>query len=396
MEPEEIINELQKHVGFCEEQNNKDIELLKHLETKKVPLPEVLSRVFINEKRDLERSKLDASEDLNKVDKIVKKGINKRNGDTENLCHSLNENLYDINIYSDDRDLLNAIEECVNSKFKKFRYEETYRHAFKELKSLLQEFLKCHPHKGYNDEKKNLLNRIEGVEEKYKIYYFVDEKPFDLYKKTRERLERSIQIANNLQKNRKGKPSIILDSKKSDLEEYIDLLDQIIYASNDIRKFEVIVNSLKEEDLRDFILLGLHTPPYLSATREAKNLKGKTDLKVHNTITMVNVLIAECKHNRAPNYILNHDEGLKQLYGYLSNEDIFSAFICFNSEIKNYIKKRIEYAQKIRSTFETEGKLISHQERVKDVSHSFVVKHPKNDLKQLHLEFLFLDFYMKG
>ena len=108
-------------------------------------------------------------------------------------------------------------------------------------------------------------------------------------------------------------------------EEYDFILTTIDHLSQNIEQNPNTFSRMKEEQIRDFILIILNSHYHGAATSETFNAQGKTDILIrHNG---KNVFIAECKIWKGSHALI---AAIDQILGYLTWRDTKAALIFFS------------------------------------------------------------------
>ncbi|MBA7639234.1 hypothetical protein ES703_46892 [subsurface metagenome] len=237
-----------------------------------------------------------------------------------------------------------------------------------------------------------MKNKIEELINNRKKELYEDQKRLDslvkrikipLKKKENESIKRIKLNPKPIVKKMKPTPTIpedyVLDRNK--------VLDIISFIDNQGRQFEktpLTYKSLKEEDLRNIILVNLNSLFEGKATGESFSNRGKTDIYLN--IDKGNILISECKiwHGKAL-----YNETIDQLLKYLTWRNNFGIIISF-VRLKNFsqILKNMDDIIKNHPSYNTGFKTISETHFL---SHHKLVQ---DELKSVEIHHLFYNLFV--
>ena len=236
-----------------------------------------------------------------------------------------------------------------------------------------------------NTENEKLKNKIEELINNRKRELYEDQKKLDsvvkrinipLKKKENESIKRIKLNPKPIVKKMKPTPTIpedyVLDRNK--------VLDIINFIDNQGRQFEktpLTYKSLKEEDLRNIILVNLNNLFEGKATGESFSNIGKTDIYLN--IDKGNILIFECKMWDGSRL---YNETIDQLLQYLIWRNNFGIIITFIkrknfSKILESIEEIITHHNSYKNGFKTisETHFLSHHKLIQDEFKNVEIHH---------------------
>lgn len=160
----------------------------------------------------------------------------------------------------------------------------------------------------------------------------------------------------------KSKPEPFI--KDVGYEQILDILRDMVTA---MERSPRTFSKLKEEEIRDLILVWLNAIFEGQAGGELFNFEGKTDILIR--VENKNVFIAECKNWKGPKSLA---DALDQLLGYATWRDTKIALLIFNrrknltdvlNKIPDVIREHVSFKKEISRNHETEfGYIVSHRD----------------------------------
>lgn len=182
-----------------------------------------------------------------------------------------------------------------------------------------------------------------------------------------------------------GKNEPTLSEPMLAIEVYNDILKLLYDTGRNMEKKPSLYIKKEEEALRDQFLLLLETRyDGLTATGEAFNRSGKTDILIKNSKDGSNVFVAECKFWHGIKEFYN---AISQLLSYLTWRDSKTALMLFvkNKDFKsvmNLVNMEIDRHPEFKKSNGERG----------DSSFSYIFSLPQDKNKSILLEILFFHF----
>ena len=159
-------------------------------------------------------------------------------------------------------------------------------------------------------------------------------------------------------------------------EDYNKILQSLESMVINMERSPQLFHDLKEETLRDFLLLQLNVLCSGNATGETFNKKGKTDILIR--YNEKNIFIAECKIWSGSK---KFEEAIEQLLGYTCWRDTKIALLVFNKKVKDH-SLVIRQIQEMIENHNCFKKLVSKNE---DGGFRFLLHQPGDRNRELHL-----------
>jgi hypothetical protein len=171
------------------------------------------------------------------------------------------------------------------------------------------------------------------------------------------------------------------NKKSVDQNQFEKLIKAIQFLTNDIQRRPEQYQGLKEENIRDRLLIPINVTFKGRGNAEAKNCKGKTDILV-KTKDGLNEHIFELK---VWGGIETLKEAIDQIQGYLSWHNNYCGIIifCYKSNFTTILKKVENYLVD-NFKFNKRDKLISNEFR-------FKLEHPTDKFKHIETNLTFIN-----
>jgi hypothetical protein len=130
------------------------------------------------------------------------------------------------------------------------------------------------------------------------------------------------------------KPEPVMEDR-----DYQAALRVLVNQRNALERTPSVFSKLKEEEIRDILLVGLNAQFEGDAGGELFNGEGKTDILIR--VGDRNIFIGECKVWAGPKTV---DDALSQLFGYLVWRDTKAAILLFvrNKDVSAVVRKAID------------------------------------------------------